>query len=119
MPLSATERMGCYRAKLKESNDQYEAIKENDRQRKAKKNLRWQNHSSRNIELLIKKLWKSIEQIEKDKITTSTAIKAFKTPQSLGKAKNRVKKHLPQSPRHKKGLIINTIINGWRIWHKS
>ena len=37
MPLSTAERMRHYRAKLKESNDQYEAIKEDDRKRKANK----------------------------------------------------------------------------------
>ena len=40
MSLSASERMRCYRVKSKESNDQYEAIKENYSKRKAKKNLR-------------------------------------------------------------------------------
>ena len=44
---------------------------------------------------------------KKDKTTTCTPIKAFKTPQPLGKDKNRVKKHLPQSPRHKKELILS------------
>ena len=34
-------------------------------------------------------------------------MKIFKTPQSLGKAKNRVKKFLPQSPRHKKELLLS------------
>ena len=40
MPLSAAVRMRCYRVNLKESNDRYQALKENDRKRKAKKNLR-------------------------------------------------------------------------------
>ena len=37
MRLSAAERVRYYGANLKESNDQYEAIKENDCKKKAKK----------------------------------------------------------------------------------
>ena len=40
MSLPAAEKMRCYRAKLKESNDRYKALKENDRKRRRKKNLR-------------------------------------------------------------------------------
>ena len=40
MSLSASERMRCYRVKLKGINDQYEAIKENYSKRKAKISLR-------------------------------------------------------------------------------
>ena len=105
MPLSAAERVRYYGAKLKESNDQYEAIKENDCKKKAKKI--WDDKiTAWETELLIKRLWKSIKQIKKDKTTSTTPIKVLKTPQSLGKAKNKVKKHLPQSLRHKKELIL-------------
>ena len=38
---------------------------------------------------------------------TTTPIKIFKTAQSLGKAKNHVKKFLPLSPRHRKELLLS------------
>ena len=38
---------------------------------------------------------------------TTTPIKIFKTAQSLGKAKNHVKKFLQLSPHHKKELLLS------------
>ena len=81
-------------------------VKEKDRKRKANKRVHMNE----------KELWRHQKAnraaVERHRATkkskkATTPIKIFTTAQSLGKAKNRVEKFLPLSPRHKKELFLS------------
>ena len=78
--------------------------KEKDRKRKANKRVQM---SEKELRCHQKANRAAVHRATKKSKKTTTPIKIFKTPQSLGKAKNRVKKFLPQSPRHKKELVLS------------
>ena len=103
MPLTPAEKMIRYRLKLKENEEMQNKVKENDRKRKANERAHMNEKKLRHHQ---KANWAAVERhraTKKSKKTT-TPIKIFKIPQSLGKARNHVRKLLLQSPCHKKNF---------------
>ena len=104
MPLTPAEKMKRYRLKLKENEEMQNKVKEKYRKHKANKRVQMNEKELRHHQKASRAAVEQYRATKKSKKTT-TPIKIFKTPQSLGKAKNRVKKFLPQSSRHKKNLL--------------
>ena len=99
MPLTPAEKMRKYRLKLKENEEMQNKVKEKDRKCKANKRVQMNEKELRRHQ-------KANRATQKSKKTT-TPIKILKTAQSLGKAKNHVKKFLQLSPHHKKELLLS------------
>ena len=87
--------MRRYKLKLKENEEMQNKVNEKDRKRKANKRVQMNEKELRRHQKA------STAAVERHRATktskkTTTPIKIFKTPQSIGKAKNHVKKFLPQ-----------------------
>ena len=106
MSLTPAEKMRRYRLKLKENEEMQNKVKEKDRKRKANKRVQMNEKELRHHQKVNRAAVEWHRATKKSKKTT-TPIKIFKTAQSLGKAKSRVKKFLPLSPRHKKELLLS------------
>ena len=106
MPLTPVEKMIRYWLKLKENEEMQNKVKEKDRKSKANKRVQMNEKELKCHQKANKAAVERHRATKKSKKTINP-IKIFKTPQSLGKAKNCVKKFLPQSPRHKKKLLLS------------
>ena len=103
MPLTPAEKMKRYRLKLKENEEMQNKVKEKDRKPKANRRAHMIEKELRHHGKANRAAVEQHRATKKSKKTT-TPTKIFTTPQSLGKAKNHVKKFLLQSPCHKKNF---------------
>ena len=121
MPLTAKEKMKRYRARLKQDQEKADLIKQKDRDRKFLKKM-----AMTSDEKLMERR-KNRERVEKHreklkattKRTCTTPVKhtpaqiktpnflAYKSPQMLGKAKQKVMASLPSSPRRRTAVIAS------------
>ena len=110
MPLTAKEKMKRYRERLKMKDGAVEEVRQKDRERKKAKR---DSMSEDAIKMLRERTRQNVRKHRSGKrkeiiqaargIVTATS--AFRTPQALGKAKRRVLRSLPASPRKRIAVV--------------
>ena len=116
MALTAKEKMKRYREKLKSNQEKFEKVKEKDRERKkmaklkmSKRKLAKEREKNRKrVQEHRLRIKKSSEHNTVNENPVKMPMTNLMTPQTLGKAKQRVTKHLPRSPR-KKMIVLQEL----------
>ena len=107
MPLTAKEKMKRYRARLRASEERYEAAKRRDRERKIAQKIAMSQKEKEDQKVKNRETVKKYRQknTKKDDKIPQQNLVVFHSPQSLGKAKKKLVPHLPKSPRKRVAVI--------------
>ena len=115
MPMPNKERQRLYRCKLKEDPERYEQYKRKDKNRKQAGRAKLCERSREFLKMknrVYKRLQRQKNAQSNNSVNTGiiqpeteTSSSIFRSRQSLGKAKKKLRKSLPLSPRKKRALI--------------
>jgi hypothetical protein len=118
-PLTPAEKMRRYRAKMKENSDKFLSVKKKDRERKAlKKALRTtqeQKTENGKNRMRVQRYREKLKDISStprarsfvNDVALQTPTKVFNSAQALGRARSRIRRQLPKSPRKRAAVVLS------------